>query len=168
MIGEPADQAKRDSATILDLETALAKASKARADLRDPIANYHKFKVSDAVAKYPHLPLAVYFDECGLKKMPELVISQPEFFDAFDKLIDERPLADWITYLRWHVLRAPLLTCMPLPKRNPSPSTAKFSATRKSRNPAGSVRRASLTEKSAKRSASYSSKNISRPPPAPA
>ena len=50
MIGEPADQAKRDSATILELETALAKASKARADLRDPIANYHKFKVSDAVA----------------------------------------------------------------------------------------------------------------------
>jgi putative endopeptidase len=115
MIGEPADQAKRDSATILDLETALAKASKARADLRDPIANYHKFKVTDAIAKYPHLPLAVYFDECGLKKMPELVISQPEFFDAFDKLIDERPLAEWITYLRWHVLRsaAPYLHSAP-------------------------------------------------------
>jgi putative endopeptidase len=106
MVGEPADQAKRDSATILEIEAALAKASKARADLRDPIANYHKFKVTDAVAKYPHLPLAVYLDECGLKKMPELIISQPEFFDALDKLIEERPLADWITYLRWHVVRA--------------------------------------------------------------
>src|SRR6266404_6870917 len=60
LLGESADQAKRDSATILDLETSLAKASKARADLRDPIANYHKFKVADAVAKYPHVPLAVY------------------------------------------------------------------------------------------------------------
>jgi putative endopeptidase len=38
--------------------------------------------------------------------MPELIISQPEFFDALDKLIDERPLADWITYLRWHLVRA--------------------------------------------------------------
>lgn len=99
-------QAKRDSATILELETALAKASKARADLRDPIANYHKFKVTDAVTKYPHLPMTVYLDECGLKKMPELIISQPEFFDALDKLVEERPLDDWKTYLRWHLLRA--------------------------------------------------------------
>jgi putative endopeptidase len=106
LLGEPADQAKRDSATILELETAMAKASKARADLRDPIANYHKFKVTDAVAKYPNLPLAVYLDECGLKKMPDLIISQPDFFDALDKLVEERPLADWITYLRWHVVRA--------------------------------------------------------------
>src|ERR1051325_8241114 len=100
------DQAKRDAATILELDTALAKASKARADLRDPIANYHKFKVTDAVAKYPHLPLAVYLDECGLKNLPEMIISQPEFFDAVDKLVEERPLADWKTYLRWHLVRA--------------------------------------------------------------
>jgi len=106
MLGESTDQAKKDSATILELETAFAKASKARADLRDPIANYHKFKVADAVAKYPHLPLAVYLDECGLKKMPEMIISQPEFFDAFDKLVNERPISDWKTYLRWHLLRA--------------------------------------------------------------
>jgi putative endopeptidase len=106
MLGESTDQAKRDSATIVELETAFAKASKARADLRDPIANYHKFKVADAVAKYPHLPLAVYLDECGLKKMPEMIISQPEFFDALNKLVDERPISDWKTYLRWHLLRA--------------------------------------------------------------
>jgi len=106
MIGEPEDEAKKNSVTILELETAMAKASKSRADLRDPIANYHKFTVAQAVTNYPHLPMLVYLDECGLKKMPDLIISQPEFLDAFDKLVESRPLAEWKTYLRWHLVRA--------------------------------------------------------------
>ncbi len=106
MLGESADQAKKDSATIVELETEMAKASKPRADLRDPISNYHKFAVGQVVTNYPHLPVLAYLDECGLKKMPDMIVSQPEFFTALDKLVEEHPLADWQAYLRWHVLRA--------------------------------------------------------------
>src|SRR2546422_5242237 len=44
-LGELEAEAKAHSATILEIETALAKACKSRADLRDPIANYHKVTV---------------------------------------------------------------------------------------------------------------------------
>src|SRR5437588_1386393 len=47
MLGESAGEATAHASTILDLETALAQASKPRADLRDPVANYHKFTFPD-------------------------------------------------------------------------------------------------------------------------
>ena len=60
------DQAKQHSAAILELETALAKASKSRVDLRDPIANYHKATVAAVATNYPHLPLKLFLAEAGL------------------------------------------------------------------------------------------------------
>jgi len=106
IIGEKPSQAKQHSATILELETALAKASKSRVDLRDPIANYHKVAVAEAATNYPHLPLRLFLAEAGLEKMSDLILRQPEFFAALDTLVIEHPLAEWKTYLRWHLLRA--------------------------------------------------------------
>jgi putative endopeptidase len=111
MSGQSEAGAKADAAKILDLETALAKACKPRAELRDPIANYHKFTVADAAAKYPHLPLRAYLEAEGLGSLREVIIHQPEFFAALDALLNERPLEDWKCYLRWHLLHdsAPFL-----------------------------------------------------------
>ena len=41
LLGEPEDEARFHATTILELETALAQASKSRVELRDPLANYH-------------------------------------------------------------------------------------------------------------------------------
>jgi putative endopeptidase len=106
MSGTAQDAAKAGAETILDLETALANASKARVDLRDPIANYHKFATSDAEGKYPNLALEGFFEASGISAPSDVVVGQPEFFAALNALLNERPLEDWKTYLRWHVLRA--------------------------------------------------------------
>ncbi|MGA2174336.1 MAG: M13 family metallopeptidase [Verrucomicrobiota bacterium] len=106
LAGAAEEAAQAAAAKILDLETALAKASKPRADLRDPVANYHKFTATEAEAKYPGLNLETFFTAAGIPALPELVIRQPEFFAALDGLVRERPLEDWKIYLRWHVLRA--------------------------------------------------------------
>jgi predicted metalloendopeptidase len=106
MSGESQADATTAAAKILDLETALAKACKARADLRDPIANYNKFLVSDAEAKYPNLPLKTFLDASGLGSLREIIIRQPDFFAALDGLVKDRPLDDWKSYLRWHVLHS--------------------------------------------------------------
>ncbi|MGA2543047.1 MAG: M13 family metallopeptidase [Verrucomicrobiota bacterium] len=106
LAGETESDAQTHAATILDLETALAKVCKARADLRDPIANYHKFTVADAVQNYPHLALREFLDASGMPSLREVIIRQPDFFAALDTLVNQRPLDDWKTYLRWHVLHA--------------------------------------------------------------
>ena len=106
LAGETPAEAGKDAATVLELETALAKACKARADLRDPVANYHKFTVAGAVAKYPHLALETFLEAEGVAPYNGIIIHQPDFFAALDTLVKERPLDDWKTYLRWHILRA--------------------------------------------------------------
>ena len=105
LIGETPADAKSHADTVMDMETALAKASKSRADLRDPIANYHKFKVSDFVSKFPDTDFTVYLASSGLGNLTELVVRQPEFFQALHDLGQEHPLEDWKAYLRWHLLR---------------------------------------------------------------
>ncbi|MGO8674854.1 MAG: M13 family metallopeptidase [Limisphaerales bacterium] len=111
LLGEEPAAARAHAATVLELETALAKASKSRVDLRDPIANYHKFAVADVVRDYPDAPLTVYLKGLGLENLKDVVIEQPEFFQALYALAGERPLDELETYLRWHLLnaRAPYL-----------------------------------------------------------
>jgi len=106
LLGEGTNQAKAHAATVLQLETELAKASKARADLRDPLANYHKYAVSDFEEELTGMPVRAYLEACGLGKTPDVVVRQPAFFTALKQLTADRPLEDWKTYLRWHLVRA--------------------------------------------------------------
>ena len=106
LAGERESDAAAHAATVVEVETALAKASKARADLRDPIANYHKFTVAEAAQKYPRLELPAFLEASGLSSLREVIVRQPEFFAALDAMVKERPLEDWKTYLRWHVIHA--------------------------------------------------------------
>jgi putative endopeptidase len=106
LLGEEPAAAKTHAQTVLELETELAKASKSRVDLRDPVANYHKFTVAAIVQAYPDAPLNQYLAASGLENLPDLVIGQPEFFQSLYGLLTERPLGDWQTYLRWHLLRS--------------------------------------------------------------
>jgi putative endopeptidase len=106
LLGEEPAAAQAHATTVLELETALAKASKSRVELRDPIANYHRFAVADLVREYPGAPLTIYLKGLGLENLPEVILRQPEFFQALYALRGERPLDDWKTYLRWHLLNA--------------------------------------------------------------
>jgi putative endopeptidase len=115
LLGEKPEQATADAATVLALETELAKASRSRVDLRDPNRNYNKFVTAEFVAKDSSIPWDIYFTQSGLAPAPSAsgkdmvplsyeIVGQPEFFDAVNKLVQERPLADWKVYIRWHLL----------------------------------------------------------------
>jgi putative endopeptidase len=106
LAGDKPPKAAAAAAVVLNLETELAKASKPRADLRDPVANYHKFTVEEIEKQYPNLEWKAFFADSGLEHMPDLVIGQPEFFKDVDGLIKDRPLSDWKTYLRWHLIHS--------------------------------------------------------------
>ncbi|HXT40160.1 MAG TPA: M13 family metallopeptidase [Candidatus Angelobacter sp.] len=106
MLGEPEADAARHAVTVLDIETSLAQASKTRVEMRDPVANYHKFSVGELERLTPALPWKTYLRADKLDKINYLVVGQPEFLKAEEKLVIERPLADWQVYLRWHLLRS--------------------------------------------------------------
>jgi len=104
LLGEDAAAAKQHAQTVLEIETALAQASKSRVELRDPNANYHKIAVDQLVHDYPDAPVRTYLAAAGLAGLTEVNVRQPEFFQALYRLVKEHPLADWKAYLRWHLV----------------------------------------------------------------
>jgi putative endopeptidase len=104
LLGEKPEAAAAHAATVLNLETELAKACRTRTDLRDPDKNYNKFTTAELIAKNHTIPWKLYLDDREMSGISYAIVGQPEFFDALDKLLKERPLADWKVYLRWHVL----------------------------------------------------------------
>ncbi|MBU6399012.1 MAG: hypothetical protein KGS61_01715 [Verrucomicrobia bacterium] len=57
LLGEEPAVAAGHAATVLELETALARASRTRVELRDPNKNYNKFATAEIVAPEPGNPV---------------------------------------------------------------------------------------------------------------
>lgn len=110
-LGESADAAAKDAATVVSMETELAKASRSRVDLRDPIKNYNKVKTVDLISGAKTMPWKQYLADRNVSEIPYAIVGQPEFFTAVDKMLKDRPISDWKTYLRWKVIHgaAPFL-----------------------------------------------------------
>lgn len=104
LLGEAGEAAAKQSEVVLALESQLAKASKTRVELRDPLRNYHLRTVEELNAETPGVSWGAYFEGVGLKDLKELNVGQPEFLHGLATLLQEAPLDDWRTYLRWHLL----------------------------------------------------------------
>jgi putative endopeptidase len=104
LLGEPADVAARDARTVLDLETALAKASLDRVERRDPAKRDHRMSRKELAALAPHFDWDAYFKTSGTPAFTEINVGWPDFFKGLDQLLESRSLADWRTYLRWHAV----------------------------------------------------------------
>lgn len=105
LAGETPANAAAHAAKVIEIETDLAKVSRTRVDLRDPNKNYNKFTIAEFASKNPTAGWVDYFASLSLDQAPELIVGQPEFFAALDQALKDRPIADWKTYLRWHLLR---------------------------------------------------------------
>ncbi len=106
LAGDPPEAAARSADIVLDLETAIARASRTRAELRDVLANYHRIESADLPATIPHLPWERYRFARGIPEVDYVILGQPEFQEALGTLLAQRPLEEWRTYLRWHALHA--------------------------------------------------------------
>ena len=112
LLGDSPSAARLQAGLILDLETDLAKVSKTQVELRDQLANYHKMTRGELQDLASAVPWDTYFKALGAPSFHQVVVRQPAFFQELTRLLRERPLSVWKTYLRWHVLRdaAPVLS----------------------------------------------------------
>jgi endothelin-converting enzyme/putative endopeptidase len=104
--GEPPDRAKPDAATILRIETELAKGSLDRVSQRDPEKVYHKMGKQDLAKLNPSFRWSQYFTDSGAPEFQDLNVAWPDFFKALNSAIGTFSLDEWKTYLRWHLLHS--------------------------------------------------------------
>ena len=103
LFGFKKSAAEKKMKNILKVETALAKVSKSRTELRDPIANYNKMTLKELDAICPHLQIERQMNAKGIKSqyMQEVVVGQVEFMKAADKLFSTMTAAEYRDVMEW-------------------------------------------------------------------
>jgi putative endopeptidase len=103
LLGDDAATAKATTALVMDIETALARASLTRVERRDPYKVFHKMRVAELDGLAPAFDWKTYLEGMGVPGTEVLNVSQPKFVQAVSAELKKRPLADWKRYLRWHL-----------------------------------------------------------------
>lgn len=104
LLGDDEDQAKAAADAVLTLETELAKVSRTRTELRDQEKNYTKLSLDELDKLTPALNWPTYFRASGIRGLEYVIVGQPEFFRALNRLATETDGIAWAAYLRWHLV----------------------------------------------------------------
>jgi putative endopeptidase len=104
LAGDSADQAAREAAAVLEIETALAKVSTSRTALREPENRYHIYTVADLQKLTPDFDYSVYFKDVKIRPFETLNVATPDFFKGLSELLAKEPIESWKSYFRWHAL----------------------------------------------------------------
>jgi len=112
LLGDSPETAKQEADTVMRIETEMAKASLTRVERRDPYKITHKMKVAELNKLTPNFDWKAYFSASQAPSFEILNVAEPEFFKEFNKQLSAISLADWKSYLRFHVAnsRAPFLS----------------------------------------------------------
>ncbi len=107
MLGLAGDtESEGHAATILAIETEMAKNGFGALDFRDPQKLVNKITVPDLQKLTPHFDWTKYLGELGLDAHQPINATAPHYFEALDGMLTARPAAEWKLYLRWHLLHA--------------------------------------------------------------
>ncbi len=106
LMGQDKTTAQKAASNIMKLETELAKNSRKLEALRDPIKNYNKMGITEFNAKTPNINWNAVLPQLGISKADTVVVGQPEFYIAFNKMVKSYSIEDWKTYLKWDLVNS--------------------------------------------------------------
>lgn len=104
LMGKSSREAKRDRETVMRLETAIAKVSMAKEDLRDADKTYHKMTMQGLARLARDIDWKSFFTIVGAGDIRDIVVMQPKFIRAMGTMLVKEPIEDWKTYLTWHLV----------------------------------------------------------------
>jgi putative endopeptidase len=104
LAGDSPEAAAKEADAVMTIETAMAKASMSRTDMRNPANRYHIYTTAELAKLTPGYDWAVYFKSIGIGSFDSLNVATPDYFKALDGLLKSEPVTAWKSYLRWHAL----------------------------------------------------------------
>ena len=106
LLGDKPDVAKAEAAKVMEIETALAKATLTRVEKRDPYKLFHKVDMKGLQELTPDFDWSVYVKGIGLPPQNTFNVTEPAFYKEVENQLKTRSLDDMKVYLRWHVAHA--------------------------------------------------------------
>lgn len=106
LFGFKEKDAKKKMQAIMNVETAIAKVSLSRTELRDVEANYNKMTLQEFESKYPNVPLRKTMNAMGVKEayIQTMVVGQPSFVAGINELLATIKPEEYKAYLEWDVI----------------------------------------------------------------
>jgi putative endopeptidase len=104
LLGDDSATSAAEANAVLSIETSFAKAATKREDLRNPALNYHMLTLEQLTELTPHLSWPQFFDQVGAPSVKQVDVAQPDALKAVDAALASVSIADWKTYLRWHLI----------------------------------------------------------------
>jgi putative endopeptidase len=99
--------AAANAKAIVAFETKIAQLHWTKVELRDPVKAYNKVPVAKLGDLMPHYDWNAYLSSLGIAgKVDYVIVSQPSYLKALDKLLAETPLDTLKPYFTWNVIRA--------------------------------------------------------------
>ncbi len=106
LLGQSNELAKRSANKVMQIETALAKASLTRVQKRDPQRLFNKLNATGLQALTPGFNWRAYLGGIGLEKTDTFNVTEPAFYKAVNAQLQKNSLDDIKAYMRWHVTSA--------------------------------------------------------------
>ncbi len=112
LIGFDAKRAQKAAATVMLIETDIAKMSKTRVERRDPKGVYNKIDRPGLRQRSQRFNWDRYFGLMGLAKVSDVNVTSVPFVEGLNGVIERHSAAALSEYMMWQVVRstAPLLT----------------------------------------------------------
>lgn len=99
-------EAQQKVADVMEIETAIAKASRSATELRDPEANYHKMSFDELKKTISGIDWDAYVKGLGIQAPAELNVEQVEPIQEVARLMNTLPLSKHVSYLEYNLLDA--------------------------------------------------------------
>jgi len=100
LLGETREQAAKDAATVLKVETALAGNSLSNVERRDPASLYHVMKLKKLDSSTPAFHFDRFLRAVDAPRVESLNVAVPAYFAGLNQLLASTSLDEWKTYLR--------------------------------------------------------------------
>jgi putative endopeptidase len=104
LAGYDETRAKEAAAAVLRFETKLATAKLTRVERRDPKLTDNPTSFAELQTMTPHFDWVAAYRVLNVPQ-GKLNVDEPKMVHVFDAELDATPVADWKSYLKWHVLR---------------------------------------------------------------
>ncbi|MBX6358972.1 MAG: M13 family metallopeptidase [Acidobacterium ailaaui] len=104
LAGDSDSQAQAEAQNVLDIETALAKGSLPRVELRNPDNVYHIMKVTELDTLTPNFDWSGYIAGLNAPHFDTLNVATPGYFKALNEVLAGQSLESIKSYLRFHVI----------------------------------------------------------------
>jgi predicted metalloendopeptidase len=103
VVSDPPD---RVAAAVMDVETAIARATLDRVAFRDPRRRDNPTTLAQLAQLAPNIDFPLFFRGTGAPPFSRLNLLNPQYVRDINAALDTLPLASWKTYMKWRALEA--------------------------------------------------------------